>query len=104
MTETFHQTYGLCGPDVVDWKSIIRLLARVTGRSKLMVPAPAWVVRAIAVLLEEFAFFPISRDQITMLLEGNTCDSSEVFKLFGLSPRRFDETSLAYLRQSSGSN
>jgi NADH dehydrogenase len=104
MPETFHQTYGLCGPDVVDWKSIIRLLARVTGRSKLMVPAPAWVVRAIAVLLEEFAFFPISRDQITMLLEGNTCDSSEVFKLFGLSPRRFDETSLAYLRQSSGSN
>jgi uncharacterized protein YbjT (DUF2867 family) len=102
MPQTVHQTYGLCGPDQLEWKTILQLLSRVTGRAKLMLPVPAFLVRTVAALLEDFEFFPISRGQITMLLEGNTCDSSEVFQLFGLKPIPFDESSLDYLKRQSG--
>ncbi|MGH8603363.1 MAG: hypothetical protein ACREXR_11505, partial [Gammaproteobacteria bacterium] len=60
-------------------------------------PVPVFGVKLVAGVLEGFEFFPITRDQITMLMEGNTCDSSEVFAAFGLSPTRFNLDSLAYL-------
>jgi hypothetical protein len=35
-----------------------------------------------------------------MLMEGNTGDSTEVYKLFDINPVRFDEEALDYLRQN----
>jgi NADH dehydrogenase len=98
MPETIGQTYRVCGPDTLSWKAIIGLLARVSGKSKLLLPAPAGVVKTVAAWLEGFAFFPITRGQITMLMEGNTCDVPTPFAQFGITPTRFDETTLCYLK------
>ncbi|MFO1429469.1 MAG: complex I NDUFA9 subunit family protein [Candidatus Competibacteraceae bacterium] len=99
LPESIHQTYGLCGPDALTWKAILELIAKVCGKSKLALPVPALGIQAMATLFDSFSFFPVTRGQITMLLEGNTCDSSEVFKRFGITPIRFNEASLAYLKQ-----
>jgi NADH dehydrogenase len=98
MSETYQKTYGLCGPDALEWRVILRLLSDVVGKAKVAVPVPALGVKMAAFVLEGLPFFPITRDQISMLMEGNTCDSSEVFALFDITPTRFDEESLAYLR------
>jgi NADH dehydrogenase len=95
---TFRQTYGLGGPEVFTWKALIDTIARACGTWKLTVPAPVFVVRTLAALLEGYDFFPITRDQLTMLMEGNTCDSAAVFELLGITPTRFDTESLAYLK------
>ena len=43
-------------------------------------------------------FLPISKEQIIMLMEGNVCDSEEVFKLFEIDePITFSEKNLDYL-------
>ena len=81
------------------WKEIIRTIAAATGKQKLMLPAPACAVRAAASLLDSQAWFPITREQIDMLMEGNTCDSNEIFALLDIEPTTFDSASLAYLRQ-----
>jgi len=49
-------------------------------------------------LLDRFAWFPITADQLTMLMEGNTC-SSKVFEEFDLNPIQFDIDSLQYLNK-----
>jgi len=49
-------------------------------------------------LLDRFEFIPITRDHLQMMMEGNTCDSSQAFELFGLAPTPFNEQSLRYLR------
>ncbi|MGH6635367.1 MAG: complex I NDUFA9 subunit family protein, partial [Gammaproteobacteria bacterium] len=98
MPETHQKTYGLCGPEALEWKTIIQELARSVGTHKLALPVPVLGVKLVAGVLEGFEFFPVTRDQITMLMEGNTCDSSEVFATFGLTPTRFNVDSLAYLR------
>lgn len=100
MPATYRQTYGLCGPDEFAWKTIIATIAKVCGKHKLALPTPAWAVRTAAALLENYEFFPISRGQIDMLLEGNVCDSSAVFNLFDVTPIHFNEQSLAYLRRT----
>ncbi len=104
MRETYHKSYGLCGPEALEWKIIIQELARAVGTHKLALPVPVLGVKLVAGVLEGFEFFPITRDQITMLMEGNTCDSSEVFAAFGLIPTRFNLDSLAYLKAAPGDN
>ena len=51
----------------------------------------------LAYFLDSFSWFPITRDQITMLLDGNTCDSSDYFKQFDIDPIEFSVDNLGYL-------
>jgi NADH dehydrogenase len=95
---TVGQTYVLCGPESLPWKEILARIAQACGKRKLMLPAPAAPVRLLGSLLDRFAWFPLTRDQLNMLLEGNTGDSSAVFKLLSIEPRRFSQEQLAYLQ------
>lgn len=47
-------------------------------------------------VLGRFEAFPVTRDQINMLMEGNTCPSDDLRSL-GVAPQRFTAESLAYL-------
>jgi len=94
---TVGQTLLLCGPEVLSWREIVTRIAAACGREKKILPVPIGPVIAIAGLLERFEFFPATRDQLVMLMEGNTGDSSEIFQRLGIEPHRFDATALAYL-------
>lgn len=98
MAESVQQRYLLGGPDQLEWREIISRLAKVMGKTKFKLPVSTVFLRPVASVLERFEFFPLTRDQITMLMEGNTCDSTEVFELFNRQPIAFDEHALAYLR------
>jgi NADH dehydrogenase len=98
LPETIGRIVPLCGPDALSWRAILETIATAVGTQKLMVPAPAWGVKAAATLLDQFAFFPVTRDQITMLMEGNTCDSRDIFGTLGIDPVAFTSDSLSYLQ------
>jgi uncharacterized protein YbjT (DUF2867 family) len=93
------KTYPLCGPKSLEWHVIIQTIGRAVGKEKWTLPVPAYLVKTAAAIFEGFEMFPITRDQLTMLVEGNTCDSSAVFDAFGIEPTAFNEESLAYLRE-----
>ncbi|MBS1202642.1 MAG: epimerase, partial [Chromatiaceae bacterium] len=95
---TLSQTYSLCGPERLSWKAMLSTIAAACGRSKWMLPTPALAVSAVAGLLERFPWFPITRDQLRMLLEGNVCHENDGFARLGLSPQHFRPEALAYLR------
>ena len=54
-------------------------------------------VYMVALLLDRFSWFPISRDQIIMLLEGITCESAQIFKRYNIKPIAFKSENLSYL-------
>ena len=64
-----------------------------------MLPAPALGVMAAAALLDRFEAFPITRDQIRMLLEGNACPADDLVKL-GIDAKYFCGEELHYLNDS----
>lgn len=97
MAETYGKIYELGGPERFDWKTILKTIAAVIGKNKWMLPAPALGIKLAAAFFDRFSFFPITRDQVTMLLEGNSCDSRATFELFGVEPTHFDQLSLGYL-------
>ena len=92
----FKKSFKLGGEDY-NWKEIIKIISSSYGKNKLIVPVPALKIQLLAFFLDRFKWFPISREQIIMLLEGNTCDSNYIFKRYNISPIEFDSKQLAYL-------
>lgn len=91
----------LGGPEALEWREILHIIAAGAGRKKVMVPAPVGAVRAAAALLDGFEWFPVTRAQLQMLVEGNACDGSEAWRMFGIEPVRFTPAALGYLRDDS---
>ena len=98
MPETAGRTYELCGPQALSWKDILQMIAAAAGTTKCALPAPAMLLKVLAMALDQYAFFPITRDQLTLLMEGNTCGGQDDFQTFGLEPAPFDTTRLSYLQ------
>ena len=95
----YMKIYELGGIKSYNWKQIINNISIALRKKKWMLPVPAITVKIIAFLFDRFKFFPLTRDQITMLLEGNTCDSKHLFHEFDITPIEFSTKSLSYLKK-----
>ena len=95
---TINKIYELGGPYSFSWKEIIKVISSACDKKKLMVPAPVIFIKLIASLFEKYNFFPITKDQITMLLEGNIVEKN-YFNEFNIKPIEFNKNSLKYLNK-----
>jgi len=96
--DTISKIFELGGPNTLDWKEIIKTIAKGSGKNKWTIPAPAIFISSLAVLVDRFSWFPITRDQLTMLMEGNTCEPSELFTKLEVGPKTFTPEELSYLK------
>jgi NADH dehydrogenase len=97
-SSTIGKTYVLGGPEVLSWDEMLRRIARTVGRKKWILPMPIEIMKLAAALFEWLPFFPVTRDQLAMLAEGNTADPAALAQLIGRQPKAFNEAHLAYLR------
>ena len=79
------------------WKEMLKMLTTSLNKNKLMIPAPIGPIMAVASVLDRFSWFPATKDQLTMLAEGNTCDSSKLFADFEIEPTPLNPDNLSYL-------
>jgi nucleoside-diphosphate-sugar epimerase len=94
-------TFTLCGSQSASWHEIIQTLAKASGKNgKLTLPAPADIVKLVASVFDKYAWFPITKDQIIMLLEGNVCEDNSIWETLGIKPKNFSLENLTYLRES----
>lgn len=97
MDPTKKKTYHL-GGEAYYWKDLVKTMAASYGKKKWMIPAPAFGVKMLAFFFERFAWFPITRDQVTMLVESNVCDSQEHFEAFEIERIPYNTETLSYLK------
>ena len=90
----------LGGPAALTWGEMIRRVAAATDRRKLLLPMPIELMSIAALFLDWLPFFPVTRDQLTMLSQGNTAPPEALADLIGRPPVAFDQDSLAYLSRS----
>ena len=55
------------------------------------------MMKLAATLFDWLPFFPVTRDQLTMLAEGNTADPGAIESLIGRSPVPFSLEHVDYL-------
>jgi len=96
MEETKGKIYNLGGPEILTWKTIIHNIALASGKLTWKMPAPVGVIKAVASIFDKFEWFPVTRDQLTMLLEGNTVNEN-YFNDFKITPIPFKKENLEYL-------
>lgn len=97
-SNTIDQTYALGGPEILTWQEMLRRISAAVGRDKWIVPTPIVAMKLAATLLDWLPVFPATRDQLSMLAEGNTADPDTLRSLIGREPKQFDAQELAYLR------
>ena len=85
------KTFEIGGPDILKYDDILDVIGKAMGKLKVRkVHQPLWMIRLMAGLFGGFAWFPITNDQITMLLEGNYTNDKSYWEIFGLTPKRFE--------------
>ncbi len=94
---TVGKSFELGGPEALTWSDILRRIAAAVDRRKLILPMSIGAMKFAATLLDRIPAFPVTRDQLTMLAEGNVADPDVIEALTGRAPMPFTPDSLGYL-------
>lgn len=97
-SETIGKTYELGGPEVLTWEDLVKRVAEGAGKKKSVLPMPIGLMKFAATLFDWLPFFPATRDQLTMLAEGNVADRAALESLIGRPAAAFSAENLSYLR------
>ena len=91
--------YALGGPQEIAWTGILECIAKAVGKRKIILPMPISIMKMIAALFDWIPAFPVTRDQLAMLAQGNTASDQDLRALIDRDPVPFIPETLAYLRR-----
>jgi NADH dehydrogenase len=90
MAETVGQTYQLGGSESYSYDDILDVTSEAMGKGKASkIHQPMFMIKPMVKLLEGFDQFPITDDQLKMLVEGNVCDPQDWARAFDLEPESY---------------
>ncbi len=99
LPETIGQCYELCGNDRLSYLELLDTVASAMGRpAPFKVHLPLGLMRMIIPVMQQIPQFPITMDQLQMLIEENICDGRWK-RIFGFEPRDFRKGIQEYLKR-----
>ena len=98
--ETIGKTYSCCGPQTFSYDQILDLIALALGKSAGVrkIHQPLRLMRPLVAALQRIPQFPITSDQLQMLLEGNICPDKSWQNDFSLDLHEFYSSIKTYLK------
>jgi uncharacterized protein YbjT (DUF2867 family) len=97
MPETVGQCYELCGNDRLSYLELLDAIAIALGKPTPFKPhLPLGLMKLIIPVMQLIPQFPITMDQLRMLIEENICDGCWK-RVFRFEPRDFQKGIQAYL-------
>ncbi len=97
--KSFNRIFTACGKKQLTYRELLKLIMRITGRKRLLIPVPEVLVLFMAKLLGRFSVFPLTADQFRMLKQGNICNSRSVFEELNIEERDLESELASYLQQ-----
>lgn len=82
---TIGRRYTLVGPQEYRFRDLLELVRDALGLRKPIVSVPLPLMRLVIPMLALLPSPPITRDQLTMLVQGNTGDPAEALAAFDLA-------------------
>jgi len=90
--ETVGMTYCVTGPEELTYDDLLDTVARGLGKERARkAHVPLGLMKPTIRVMEGWSFFPITTDQLTMLLESTTCDPEPYFDAFDIAPTHFEQ-------------
>lgn len=102
--ESIGETYHCCGPEVYSYDQLLDEIGRALGLSRGVrkIHQPLGLMKPTVSVLQYLPLFPMTRDQLTMLLEGNLCRDSRWATDFSLELQPFSSGIEEYLSEHNG--
>ncbi len=92
------KTYFCGGKDCLSYNQLLDLVATALGKKRVhKISQPLFLMRPLVALLQHIPLFPMTSDQLQMLLEGNCGDTTDWSADLGLEPAPFAQ-GLEYLK------
>ena len=91
------KTFDVGGPEKIEFNKIIDIIGEVICAPPNKVHIPVFIMSLLAEMFDWLPFFPVTQDQIIMLLEGNSCNEKHFFEHFEIKPIGFKEGISKYL-------
>jgi uncharacterized protein YbjT (DUF2867 family) len=92
------KTYCLGGPDEFQYIELLNIISKSVGiRPRPRLRQPMALVRPLVRMMAPLRLLPITPDQLEMLVEGDTCDTSDFENDFDFERIPFSVRSLEYL-------
>jgi len=96
--ETIGKTYRLCGPNVTTYKELIEIIGKALGKEHVKkMSVPLWLIKPFVAAMSRFSFFPITSDQLKLLIKGNVCENQSAWAELHIQPKPFSPEHLSYL-------
>lgn len=97
VSELKNKDFSICGSKVFTYKELLKMIMRVKGISRLLMPVPESIVKMAIFTFGKQKWFPLTRDQFVMLLEGNICENREIFELLAINSLDMETVLNGYL-------
>lgn len=90
--------FDIGGPEQLAYNDMLREIGAAMGRSVRLAHAPLWLMQPVVRIMERFPLFPITTNQLTMLLEENICrQGTPFYDAYRTPPIRFADGIREYL-------
>ena len=97
-SDTIGKIFEVGGPEKISLNQLIDIIAEALCVPPHKLHIPVFIMNTMAEMFDWLPFFPVTKEQITMLIEGNTCDERPFFEYFDIQPVGFKEGILKYIR------
>ncbi|MCH7953858.1 MAG: NAD(P)H-binding protein, partial [Chloroflexi bacterium] len=81
-----NQTFEIGGPGVFAMSDVVKTALQVAGRRRLLLPAPTFVMKALASVLQFMPGRPLTPDAVDFITMGALGDPTEISEKLGLTP------------------
>ncbi|MCH8051219.1 MAG: NAD(P)H-binding protein [Chloroflexi bacterium] len=95
-----NQTFEIGGPGVFAMSDVVKTALQVAGRRRLLLPAPTFVMKALASVLQFMPGRPLTPDAVDFITMGALGDPTEISEKLGLTPTPLREGLATYLAKS----
>ena len=95
--ETDNKKFNVCGNKILTYKELLELIIITKKFNKLLIPVPVSIIKLLTILFDKFENFPLTKEQLIMLLEGNTCEEREIFNILQIEEQNIEEKLSEYL-------
>ncbi len=96
---TVGKVFEFGGPEILSFNRMLDILGETLGRKKVRkIHLPVGIMRMKAAIFGAFSWFPITNEQITMLLSDNYTNDKSLYELFDFRPRSFGQSLAEYLK------
>jgi len=85
LPQTIGKIYHCGGAECLSYNKLLDQVAAALGKkAPCKIPQPLMMMRPLVAILEHFPLFPLTSNQLQMLLEGNCCETREWLADFDL--------------------